>query len=48
MNNLNESKDSDTFVGDPGEDKRLVDIRAFRGSVKDLTDYVNSKITQQN
>jgi hypothetical protein len=40
---VNESKDSDTFVGNPGEDKRLVDIRAFRGSVKDLTDYVNDK-----
>ncbi len=44
MNNLNESKDSDTFFGDPGEDPRLVDIRTFRGSVKDLVDYVNDKI----
>jgi len=40
---IKEAKDSDTFVGNPGEDKRLVDIRAFRGSVKDLTDYVSDK-----
>lgn len=43
MDNLHESKDSDTFEGNPGEDKRMVDIRAFRGSVKDLTDFVNDK-----
>lgn len=47
MNNLNESKDSDTFVGNPGEDKRMVDIRAFRGSVKDLTDFIEDKIKNQ-
>ena len=44
MNNLNESKDSDTFTGNPGEDPRMVDIRAFRGSVQDLVDFVNDKI----
>jgi hypothetical protein len=38
-----ESKDTDTFVGNPGEDKRMVDIRAFRGSVKDLTDFIDDK-----
>lgn len=38
-----EAKDSDTFVGNPGEDKRMVDIRAFRGSVKDLTDFIEDK-----
>ena len=44
MNNLNESKDSDTFVGNPGEDPRMVDVRAFRGKVQDLVDFVNDKI----
>lgn len=38
-----EAKDSDTFVGNPGEDPRMVDIRAFRGSVKDLTDFIEDK-----
>jgi hypothetical protein len=44
-----EAKDSDTFVGNPSEDQRMVDIRAFRGSVKDLTDFIEDKIkeTQQ-
>ena len=40
---IKESKDSDTFVGNPGEDERMVDIRAFRGSVKDLTDFIEDK-----
>lgn len=40
---IKESKDSDTFTGNPGEDKRMVDIRAFRGSVKDLTDFIEDK-----
>jgi hypothetical protein len=40
---IKESKDTDTFVGNPGEDKRMVDIRAFRGSVKDLTDFIDDK-----
>ena len=46
---IDESKDSDTFVGNPSEDQRMVDIRAFRGSVKDLTDFIEDKIkeTQQ-
>jgi hypothetical protein len=46
---IKESKDSDTFVGNPSEDQRMVDIRAFRGSVKDLTDFIEDKIkeTQQ-
>ena len=44
MNNLNESKDSDTFTGNPGEDPRMVDVRAFRGKVQDLVDFVNDKI----
>lgn len=43
----NESLDTDTFDGTPGEDKRLVDIRAFRGSVKDLTDFIEDKIKNQ-
>jgi hypothetical protein len=44
---IKESKDSDTFEGNPGEDKRMVDIRAFRGSVKDLTDFIEDKIKNQ-
>ena len=43
---IKESKDSDTFEGNPGEDPRMVDIRAFRGSVKDLTDFVEDKIKE--
>lgn len=43
---LEESKDSDTFVGNPSEDSRMVDIRAFRGSVKDLTDFIDDKIKE--
>jgi hypothetical protein len=43
----NESLDTDTFDGNPGEDKRMVDIRAFRGSVKDLTDFIEDKIKNQ-
>ena len=43
---VKESKDSDTFEGNPGEDPRMVDIRAFRGSVKDLTDFVEDKIKE--
>ena len=43
---IKESKDSDTFVGNPGEDERMVDIRAFRGSVKDLTDFIEDKIKE--
>ena len=43
---LEESKDSDTFVGNPSEDSRMVDIRAFRGSVKDLTDFIEDKIKE--
>ena len=41
-----ETKDSDTFVGNPGEDERMVDIRAFRGSVKDLTSFIEDKIKE--
>ena len=44
---IKESKDSDTFEGNPGEDKRMVDIRTFRGSVKDLTDFIEDKIKNQ-
>jgi hypothetical protein len=44
---IKESKDSDTYLGNPGEDKRMVDIRTFRGSVKDLTDYIEDKIKNQ-
>lgn len=43
---IKESKDSDTFVGNPSEDSRMVDIRAFRGSVKDLTDFIDDKIKE--
>jgi hypothetical protein len=43
---IEESKDSDTFAGNPGEDQRMVDIRAFRGSVKDLTDFIEDKIKE--
>ncbi len=39
-------KDSDTLVGNPGEDPRILNIRAFRGSVKDLTDYIEDKIKE--
>jgi hypothetical protein len=45
---IKESKDSDTFVGNPGEDKRMVDIRAFRGSVKDLTDFIDDKVEKSS
>ena len=45
---LKESKDSDTFEGNPGEDKRMVDIRAFRGSVKDLTDFIDDKVEKSS
>jgi hypothetical protein len=44
---IKESKDSDTYLGNPGEDKRMVDIRTFRGSVKDLTDFIEDKIKNQ-
>jgi hypothetical protein len=44
--NPNESKDSDGFDGTPGEDQRLLDIRTFRGTVKDLTDFIDSKINK--
>ena len=44
---VEENKDSDTFEGNPGEDKRMVDIRTFRGSVKDLTDFIEDKIKNQ-
>jgi hypothetical protein len=44
---IKESKDSDSFEGNPGEDKRMVDIRTFRGSVKDLTDFIEDKIKNQ-
>ena len=43
---LKEAKDSDTFTGNPGEDERMVDIRAFRGSVKDLTSFIEDKIKE--
>ena len=43
---IKESKDSDTFEGNPGEDSRMVDIRAFRASVKDLTDFIDDKIKE--
>lgn len=43
---IKESKDSDTFEGNPGEDERMVDIRAFRASVKDLTDFIDDKIKE--
>ena len=43
-----ESKDTDTFVGNPGEDERMVDIRAFRGSVKDLTDFIDDKVEKSS
>jgi hypothetical protein len=44
---IKESKDSDTYLGNPGEDKRMVDIRTFRGTVKDLTDFIEDKIKNQ-
>lgn len=45
---LSESKDSDTFKGNPSEDPRIVDIRAFRGSVKDLTGFIEDKIKENS
>jgi hypothetical protein len=41
------NKDSDTYLGNAGEDKRMVDIRTFRGTVKDLTDFIEDKIKNQ-
>ena len=38
------TKDSDTLTGNPGEDDRMLNIRAFRGTVADLTSFVNDKI----
>ncbi len=37
------NKDSDTLQPNPGEDERMLNIRAFRGSVKDLVDFVADK-----
>lgn len=37
------TKDSDGLVGNPGEDPRMLDIRAFRGSAKDLTSFIDDK-----
>ena len=41
---ITHTKDSDTLVGNPGEDDRMLNVRAFRGTVADLTSFVNDKI----
>ena len=41
---ITHTKDSDTLVGNPGEDNRMLNVRAFRGTVADLTSFVNDKI----
>jgi hypothetical protein len=40
------NKDSDTLQPNPGEDSRMLNIRAFRGSVKDLVDFVADKVKE--
>jgi hypothetical protein len=41
---ITHTKDSDTLAGNPGEDTRMLNVRAFRGTVADLTSFVNDKI----
>ena len=41
---ITHTKDSDTLAGNPGEDNRMLNVRAFRGTVADLTSFVNDKI----
>ena len=41
---ITHTKDSDTLAGNPGEDERMLNVRAFRGTVADLTSFVNDKI----
>lgn len=41
---ITHTKDSDTLAGNPGEDDRMLNVRAFRGTVADLTSFVNDKI----
>ena len=43
---ITHTKDSDTLAGNPGEDNRMLNIRAFRGTVADLTSFVNDKIVK--
>ena len=44
MSDITHTKDSDTLAGNPGEDDRMLNVRAFRGTVADLTSFVNDKI----
>lgn len=41
---ITHTKDSDTLAGNPGEDDRMLNVRAFRGTVADLTSFINDKI----
>ena len=43
---ITHTKDSDTLAGNPGEDTRMLNVRAFRGTVADLTSFINDKIAE--
>ena len=43
---ITHTKDSDTLAGNPGEDTRMLNVRAFRGTVADLTSFINDKIAK--
>lgn len=43
---ITHTKDSDTLAGNPGEDDRMLNVRAFRGTVADLTSFINDKIAK--
>jgi len=43
---ITHTKDSDTLAGNPGEDDRMLNVRAFRGTVADLTSFINDQIAK--